>query len=103
MEAMSVIQFVLNTYLAVWIAKAILVLSDADVAARVIHRLSGRPVLVLMGWCVLGILLTTLVAWPKLLLAERWRFFLAYSRFSVIRQVVQAYRQVEAKVSGEHA
>lgn len=103
MEAMSVIQFALSAYLAVWFAKAILVLSDADVAARVIHRLSGRPVLMLMGWIVVGILLTTLVAWPKLLLAERWRFFLTYSRFSVIRQVIQAYRHVEAKASEEHA
>lgn len=33
----------LDAYLAVWIAKSILVLADVHVAAGVTHRITGRP------------------------------------------------------------
>jgi hypothetical protein len=91
----------LNAYLAVWIAKSILVLADVHVAAGVTHRITGRPIWVLMGGLFVGIVLTTLFAWPRLLVVERWRFFLTYSRFSVIRQVVEAYRDAQVASTKE--
>ena len=99
MGTWEMLQFVLYAYLAVWIAKSILVLADAHIAAGVSHRKTGRPVWQLLFGIVVGILLTSLLMWPKLLVTERWRFILTYSRFSVIRQVAQAYRDVEAESS----
>jgi len=95
MDWMNLFLNALNVYLAVWIAKSILVLADVHVAAAVTHRITGRPTWVLMSGLIVAILLTTLLSWPKLLVVERWRFFLTYSRFSVIRQVVEAYRDAQ--------
>lgn len=103
MDWISIVQNVVYAYLAVWIAKSILALADAHVAAGVSHRKTGRPIWQLLAGIIVGILVTSLLMWPKLLVTERWRFFLAYSRFSVIRQVVQAYRDAGASSSEEAA
>jgi hypothetical protein len=103
MDWMSIVLKVVYAYLAIWIAKSILALADAHVAAGVSHRKTGRPTWQLLAGIVIGILVITLLMWPKLLVEERWRFFLTYSRFSVIRQVTQAYRDADASSSEKEA
>lgn len=90
-------------YASVGIAKCILVLVDVGVAGAVSHRVTGRPVWQLALGFAVGIVLTTLLGWPLALRRERWRFFLAYSRFSVMRQVLQVYRDAAKQAAAESA
>ena len=47
----------------------------------------------------IDILVTSLLIWPRALSVEGWRFFLTYSRFGVIRQIVNAYREADSNLS----
>jgi len=79
-------------YAAIGFAKCILVLADVGVAGAVAHRVTGRPAWRLTLGFAVGVVLTTLPTWPLALRREGWRFFLAYSRFSVMRQILEVYR-----------
>ncbi|MDP2852181.1 MAG: hypothetical protein Q8O23_02125 [Gallionella sp.] len=93
----TIIEYGLFAYLAIGMAKSMLVLADVHVAAGTVHRLDDRPVWLLMLGFAIGVLVTSLLLWPRALAAEGWRFFLAYSRFGVIRQVLEAYREADIR------
>lgn len=95
----TLIEYALFTYLAIGIAKSMLALVDVHVAAGTAHRLNGQPKLLLILGFAMGMLITSLLIWPRTLAVEGWRFFLAYSRFGVIRQVVEAYRDANSNPS----
>lgn len=103
MEWSNIVSIALQAYLAVSIAKSILALADVHVAIGAANRITGKPTWLLSGMFVAGIWLTTLFLWPKLLVVERWKFFMTYSRFSVIRDVAKAYRDAEAEASAKGA
>jgi len=50
--------------------------------------------LLMLGFAI-GVLVTSILLWLCALAVEGWRLFLAHSRFGVIRQVVDAYREEE--------
>ena len=93
------IEYAMHSYLAIGIAKAILALSDVHVAAGTAHRFNGRPVWQLILVFAVGVMITAMLIWPRALTIEGWRFFLTYSRFGLIRQVVEAYREADSKPS----
>jgi hypothetical protein len=90
---------ILYLYLAIGFAKSMLALADVHVAAYTAHRVGGKPVWLLMLGFAGGVLLTTPLIWPKALKEEGWRFFLTYSRFSVMRQIMKACRETEINSS----
>ena len=92
---MAILEGILYLYLAIWLAKSMLALAEVHVAAYTAHRVTGKPVWLLMLGLTFGVLLTTLLIWPRSLKEEGWRFFLTYSRFSVMRQVLSAYREAD--------
>jgi hypothetical protein len=59
MDWMNLFLNALNVYLAVWIAKSILVLADVHVAAAVTHRITGRPTWVLSRPCKIHLITLT--------------------------------------------
>ena len=87
-------------YLAVDVAKSLLALADVHVAAGTTHRFNGRPVWLLILGVAFGVVATSLLIWPRALAVEGWRFFLTYSRFNVIRQVVNGYREADIHHTG---
>lgn len=92
---MAILENILYLYLAIGLAKSMLALAEVHVAAGTAHRISGRPTWLLMLGFIVGVLLTSLLIWPRALKKEGWRFFLTYSRFSVMRQVLSAYREAD--------
>lgn len=92
---MATLEGILYLYLAIGFAKSMLALAEMHVAASTAHRLNGKPVWFLVLGFTVGIPLTTLLIWPKALKYEGWHFFLTYSRFSVMRQIVEAYRETD--------
>ena len=95
----NIIEYGLYAYLGIGMAKSMLTLADVHVAAGTAHRFNGRPVWLLMLAFAVGILVTSLLIWPRALVVEGWRFFLTYSRFGVIRQIVEAYRDADSNQS----
>lgn len=91
----TIVEYGLYAYLAIGMAKSMLALADVHVAAGTAHRLDGRPVWLLVLGFAIGMLVTSLLLWPRALAVEGWRFFLAYSRIGVIRQVLEAYREAD--------
>jgi low temperature requirement protein LtrA len=92
---MVFLEYILFLYLAIGLAKSMLALADVHVAANTGHRVTGKPVWLLMLMLAFGVFLTTMLIWPRALKEEGWGFFLAYSRFSVIRQVLSAYHEAD--------
>jgi low temperature requirement protein LtrA len=92
---MTTVENIMYHYLAIGFAKSMLALAEVHVAAYTAHRVTGKPVWLLMLGLAFGLLLTTLLIWPRSLKEEGWRFFLTYSRFSVMRQVLAAYREAD--------
>lgn len=93
------IEYALCAYFAIGLAKSMLALAGVYVAAGTAHRFNGLPVWLLMLGFAAGLLITSMLLWPRAMAVEGWRFFLAYSRFGVIRQVVEAYREADSNPS----
>jgi hypothetical protein len=91
---MDVIEYALYAYLVVGFAKSMLVLADVHVAAATAHRVNGRPLPLLMLGFIVGVLLKCFLMWPEVLMAEGWRFFLAYTRFAVMRDILKVFRDL---------
>lgn len=82
----------LMAYLAVGIAKGMLAAAGAYAAAWATSKFNNLPVWLLAVGYVLAVIPISLFIWPKLLISEKWAFFVMYSKRSLIRQVVEGYR-----------
>ena len=70
---MAILENILYLYLAIGLAKSMLALAEVHVAAYTAHRVNGKPVWLLMLGFAGGVLLTTLLIWPRALKEEGWR------------------------------
>lgn len=102
-ESENLVTLILQIYIGVGIAKAILAITGAYVAAWATNKFNQRPIWLLVVGYILAAIPVALLIWPKLLVAERWSFFVMYSRRSLIRQVAECYRESDQTKKEESA
>lgn len=93
---MEVLELLVRVYLSIAAIKLALAAVDLPLAAAVMHRITGRPLRYCMLLLSVCVPLTIVVTWPKTLADEGWRFFLAYTRFSVMKSMAKVYRSLAA-------
>ncbi len=101
----DILIYVFVAYLTVGFSKMVLVLAQFPLVYRTVMLLNKKykslpkdetPMVTLFVMLSLTVTIALLV-WPPLLITEKLRFFILYSRYNIVRQVVEGFRLAVGK------